>query len=1400
MIFFPNMKKNIILFFYSIACFIVLICFCNISFAQNRYYWDTIPVFDGGRTMPLSSFASQIVFEICGTTHPLIIQDNTMIAELDNIVETQKILQNTTPAAKTESESKSESESESESYNVAPTSLVPDIKSMDPGLGAVANFLRNAKHNSQTDRIERVPYITMNQAAAISSRIRTLIPLQGRYFQPSELLMSWMIEPEIWEFIPIISLPETDYRQLQGFPVTNSAGRTLTHISIFQLKNSANFKQRQIELAQKQQNPTNRELSTTDKITERILVAIYAYENLTFDPRKNSPDKMLEILQNAAPKSLHIAQQAWNELQNIETNPETINKTNEPQNTTHPTSTRWNEIYVALNQLTENFAANNNSENYKIPNLKVVELKFEKILNLIDENISESNSLMQKIYQQAQNPNNAAVDSSFTKFILPKLFEPAILAQNKDAIRQYILAYNYSLKSLRREVEAAYIALYDNGRTLRVMPIISTQTLSDVDTDYAVNPWASMRLVLNGGEHAIRRFIDPTFKLTKTQPKINQPEREKLNSENTTPETPITEPNKTLEMPSIADSLSIIPRNTNKEIKKTDAENIDDTATEPNAANNIHNNNDDATNIKTPENKNIDATENNPENESDIFRNADTNIYARPSFGSDNGGVGIFSEPVTALRINFLDSLYAIFVTPTRIDATAQFQQACQSLQHAIRECALRVEVQRQQLITNDEDLSAEMLEKTRYPLDNNIGMEHFYFSISPFFWMMILAKCSIIFGLVAIVAAFFWREITATVNTPVVKKISEEESAIETGKASVAEMSGIKSGVHSGVKSGIKSGVRSGIRSEIKTAESKSKIIAADNAANNKDKNNNDSIVANDIMQSIVAPGFFSGVNSEFGNDDNGGGNEQTTSEKLTTSGNSIWEDDTADYTNSTEEVMLWVGVGFLSVSIIVALVGGVMRALISGWAPVTNMYETVILMAVSAAFLGVWYTLYPLVQPAFSLAWRCTEFPNFSQISATFNSNRNNIAEGGIYAGGNLTGNSNGISTDGNWMEAKLEKEKRSMTTRQLLATPPRIILMIITFFVLMWISYGGETGSANLFGKFSQSVLMLDMIDFIVVLASIGAIVWFLPRIILSLAIFLPLLFNSNLVAASLGIYSYSATPAVASNNRGSSMTAVFSGENASGVEAALDNSGAVWFKSARNKILDRKLFLIAAAAIVFLAGFFAYGNTAQLNPNFKPLTAVLRSNFWLTVHVIAIIVSYAGAFIAWSMSVIALGAVIFGRYEIRSLRGYRELRFPVMFEMFVPSISRLIRFALLLLAVGTILGARWADYSWGRFWGWDPKEVWALITILFFAIVLHGRLAKYYGKIGVVVGALFSSIAVIMTWYGINFVFKGSVHSYGGGAANAATLFLIIFIAVNLLWGIAAIVRYKSELNR
>ena len=85
--------------------------------------------------------------------------------------------------------------------------------------------------------------------------------------------------------------------------------------------------------------------------------------------------------------------------------------------------------------------------------------------------------------------------------------------------------------------------------------------------------------------------------------------------------------------------------------------------------------------------------------------------------------------------------------------------------------------------------------------------------------------------------------------------------------------------------------------------------------------------------------------------------------------------------------------------------------------------------------------------------------------------------------------------------------------------------------------------------------------------------------------------------------------------------------------------------------------------------------------------------------------------------------------------------------------------------LLIAAGTILGGVWADYSWGRFWGWDPKEVWALITLLVYLVPLHGRFAGWVNTFGLVVASVVCFLSVVMAWYGVNFVLGVGLHSYG-----------------------------------
>ncbi len=104
--------------------------------------------------------------------------------------------------------------------------------------------------------------------------------------------------------------------------------------------------------------------------------------------------------------------------------------------------------------------------------------------------------------------------------------------------------------------------------------------------------------------------------------------------------------------------------------------------------------------------------------------------------------------------------------------------------------------------------------------------------------------------------------------------------------------------------------------------------------------------------------------------------------------------------------------------------------------------------------------------------------------------------------------------------------------------------------------------------------------------------------------------------------------------------------------------------------------------------------------------------------------------------------------------------------------------------LLIAAGTILGGIWADYSWGRFWGWDPKEVWALITLLVYLIPLHGRFAGWFNTFALVAASVVCSLSVIMAWYGVNFVLGVGLHSYGfvegggqGSCSRSSTVVLL-----------------------
>jgi ABC-type transport system involved in cytochrome c biogenesis permease subunit len=338
--------------------------------------------------------------------------------------------------------------------------------------------------------------------------------------------------------------------------------------------------------------------------------------------------------------------------------------------------------------------------------------------------------------------------------------------------------------------------------------------------------------------------------------------------------------------------------------------------------------------------------------------------------------------------------------------------------------------------------------------------------------------------------------------------------------------------------------------------------------------------------------------------------------------------------------------------------------------------------------------------------------------------------------------------------------------------------------------------------------------------------------------------------------------------------------------------------------------RKVYMALGASAVATLGTVLAANVALLDPNIHQLQPVLRSNYWLTIHVLTEVSSYAAFLLAACLGLIATFYYLTATY--RRSAGFVELALPLVpglplfaagmaacYGAFGPSwmagdavfyqvcvlaaaaiggvltivalvavlgevvsratfresfvadsgeslaevgvgavaaargtaepfhptadeirtlsagkklnldarglamqataakikplanfIYRTMQVGVLLIAAGTILGGVWADYSWGRFWGWDPKEVWALITLLVYLIPLHGRFAGWINTFFLVLLSVVCSMSVVMAWYGVNFVLGVGLHSYGfteGGGQGVVISVCLAVLALPLAAG-------------
>lgn len=223
------------------------------------------------------------------------------------------------------------------------------------------------------------------------------------------------------------------------------------------------------------------------------------------------------------------------------------------------------------------------------------------------------------------------------------------------------------------------------------------------------------------------------------------------------------------------------------------------------------------------------------------------------------------------------------------------------------------------------------------------------------------------------------------------------------------------------------------------------------------------------------------------------------------------------------------------------------------------------------------------------------------------------------------------------------------------------------------------------------------------------------------------------------------------------------------------------GGILFASIIEWVYKFRLTLFAGLLTAVVGLVIADFAPAVLDPTLQPLEPVLRSNYWLTIHVMTITISYAAFFLAFALGDLGL------YYYLRGEEAHQE-----KIKAVVMGIYRSMQIGVAFLAPGIILGGIWADYSWGRFWGWDPKETWALIALLGYLAVLHARIGGLIRNFGMVVTGVMAFSLVIMAWYGVNFVLGAGLHSYGFGAGGVE--YVSAFLAVHFLYVIyVAIVR-------
>ncbi|RMH05204.1 MAG: hypothetical protein D6702_00685 [Planctomycetota bacterium] len=214
----------------------------------------------------------------------------------------------------------------------------------------------------------------------------------------------------------------------------------------------------------------------------------------------------------------------------------------------------------------------------------------------------------------------------------------------------------------------------------------------------------------------------------------------------------------------------------------------------------------------------------------------------------------------------------------------------------------------------------------------------------------------------------------------------------------------------------------------------------------------------------------------------------------------------------------------------------------------------------------------------------------------------------------------------------------------------------------------------------------------------------------------------------------------------------------------------------------QVYRKGFFGMAAGSL----GFIALAAARWLPPtvmdsSIRPLMPVLRNTSWLSIHVMTIMLSYSAFALAMGIGHIVMFKQLFQPGRTNQLRTLSTLLYKT------------IQVGVLFLGAGIAFGAIWANESWGRYWGWDPKETWSAITFFVYLAVIHARYAGWIHNFGLAASSIASFMAVLFTYYGVNYVLGAGLHAYGRGTGGQ--IYVFSYLGAELLLVLAALWRYN-----